>query len=227
MPNLNSALSLSPSRLDDDTYIDPHPKPKPPNDGKSLNENLSPRRRYLEANVGRPWSKVYAEICANLDSRKATGLHILQHLKDFVIVDTWLDGKTVMACPGRFRLAGPVYGLYVHPVSGLLRKGPRITFRLREKSVDQVWLDANTVCRLVDGVWLRFEYAVRKPDDIAEVVRNHEDQPERNREHGLKQPGDRRIIRYRDLHPGEARFLVRSRHCTRREIAQMLSGSRA
>ena len=63
---------------------------------KSLNENLAPLRRYLERNVGRPWSKVYAEICATLDSRKATGLHILQHLRDFVACDTWLDGRTVM-----------------------------------------------------------------------------------------------------------------------------------
>src|SRR5438309_9686382 len=29
---------------------------------KWLNENLAPLRRYLESNVGRPWSKVYAEI---------------------------------------------------------------------------------------------------------------------------------------------------------------------
>ena len=34
-------------------------------DPKSLNENLSPLRRYLERQVGRPWDKVYPKLpCA-------------------------------------------------------------------------------------------------------------------------------------------------------------------
>src|SRR5258708_6659787 len=118
--NLKSALTLDPSRIADEAYIDP-PGPRRSAE-KSLNENLSPLRRYLQSNVGRPWSKVYAEIRATLDSGKATGLHILQHLCDFVACDTWLDGRTVMvwgsgnSCPRRTQ---PVTGLYVHPVSGL------------------------------------------------------------------------------------------------------------
>jgi hypothetical protein len=102
-------------------------------------------------------------------------------------------------------------------------KGPGLPFDPARRRWSKVWLDANTLCRLIDGVWFRFEYADRKPDDIAEVVRYHEDQPERNREHGLRQPGDRRIIRYRDLHPRERRFLARSCQCTRKEIARILS----
>src|SRR6185437_7346824 len=34
-----------------------------------LNENLQPLRRYLRAQLGRPWDKVYSEICARIDRR--------------------------------------------------------------------------------------------------------------------------------------------------------------
>jgi hypothetical protein len=218
--NRKSALALDPRRIDDDRYIDP-PEPRY-SDGKSLNENLAPLRRYLESNAGRPWSKVYAEIRANLDGRKATGLHILQHLSHLVEMDTWLDGRTVMVWERwGINRARPVTGLYVHPASGLLLNAPNRRERRSPKPVTQLWIDANTVYRLVDGVWYRFEYALRGANEIAEVVRFHEDQPKRNLQYGLAAPGDRKVIRYRDLPPQEARYLVRSRQCTRQEIANI------
>ena len=60
-------------------------------DRKSLNENLAPLKRYLDKQVGRPWNKVYSEIRANLDTRKATQLHILQHLRDYVQTHCWME----------------------------------------------------------------------------------------------------------------------------------------
>jgi hypothetical protein len=33
---------------------------------KALNENLAPLRRYLLKQIGRPWNKVFSEICQNL-----------------------------------------------------------------------------------------------------------------------------------------------------------------
>ena len=218
--NHKSALTLDPGRIEDDRYIDP---PRPRHSGeKSLNENLSPLRRYLESNVGRPWSKVYAEISATLDPRKATGLHILQHLRDFVSCNTWIEGRTVMVSR-RWGRGGPeaVTGLYVHPVSGLLRRAPDRKYVGWTKPVTELALDPNTVCRLVDEIWYCFEYAVRDPNAIAEVVRFHEDQPARNQKYGLEAPGDRRVIRYRDLPPEQARYLARRRQCTRQEIAEL------
>src|SRR5262249_30329908 len=185
--NGKSALTLDPCRVADDAYIDP-PAPRHSRE-KSLNENLAPLRRYLESNVGRPWSKVYSEVRATLDSRKATGLHILQHLRDFVAVDTWLDGRTVMMW-GRWSIwTQPVTGLYVHPVPGLLRRAPDPEKPRRSRPVTELSLEANVVCRLVNGVWYRFEYAERDPDDIAEVARFHADQPARNEKYGLRAPG--------------------------------------
>src|SRR5438045_7109980 len=34
---------------------------------KSFNEHLGPLRRFLDSNVGRPWDKVYSEICKHVD----------------------------------------------------------------------------------------------------------------------------------------------------------------
>ena len=187
---------------------------------KSLNENLAPLRRYLVRNVGRPWSKIYGEISAVLDSRKATGFHVLQHLPDFVATDTWMEGRTIMMSR-RWGGAQPVNGLYVHPGSGLLRRAPDPEKVGRTKPVTELSLEPNTVCRLIDQVWYRFEYAVRDPNEIAEVVRFHADQPARNQKYGLEAPGDRRVIRYRDLPLTQGRYLARRRQCSRQEIAEL------
>ena len=88
-----------------------------------MNENLSPLRRYLESQVGRPWDKVYSEIRANLDARKATGLHILQHLDCYVERNCVQDGTAIMTLRGGMLVR--VRDLYVHPKSGLLRKAKR------------------------------------------------------------------------------------------------------
>lgn len=87
---------------------------------KALNENLAPLRRYLERQVGRPWDKVYSEIRAHLDARKATGLHILQHLEDYVDVNCVQEGDITLTL--RAGMFTRVRDLYVHPKTGLLRK---------------------------------------------------------------------------------------------------------
>src|SRR5437763_3866561 len=44
--------------------------------GKYFTDVLGPLERFLRTNIGRPWDKVYSELCAGLDKRKTTGLHI-------------------------------------------------------------------------------------------------------------------------------------------------------
>ena len=82
-----------------------------------------PLRRYLESQVGRPWDNVYSEIRANLDARKATGLHILQHLDGYVDRNCIQEGTAILARRGGMLMR--VRDLYVHPGSGLLRKAKR------------------------------------------------------------------------------------------------------
>src|SRR6187200_294248 len=49
---------------------------------KVFNENLAPLRRFLQSNVGRPWDKVYAEICQHVDRGNVVQKHVITHLFD-------------------------------------------------------------------------------------------------------------------------------------------------
>jgi len=54
------------------------------NSRKWLNENLTPLRRFLEKQVGRPWNKVHAELLQGIDQRNTVQQHILTHIENFV-----------------------------------------------------------------------------------------------------------------------------------------------
>jgi hypothetical protein len=78
---------------------------------KELNENLAPLRRFLHAQAGRPWNKVYAEIAQTIDRRSAIGLHVLQHLTDFVDLHPDQEHRFYRHTD-----------LFVDPATGILRK---------------------------------------------------------------------------------------------------------
>jgi hypothetical protein len=128
---------------------------------KELNENLAPLRRYLMGQIGRPWRKVYGEIRQSIDARSAIGLHVLQHLEDFVSLHTALEDGVVV-CARRWCRRGPVSGLYVHPVSGLLRfskyKPSLLTPRSDDPEPNFVRVNANVEYEKIDGYWYRMEY---------------------------------------------------------------------
>jgi len=88
---------------------------------KWFTDVLGPLERYLRSNVGRPWDKVYSEICAGLDKRKATGLHIFQHMEQFVEKNCYIgsDGKPYANPEG-----WDVRWFYVHPRTRLLCQAP-------------------------------------------------------------------------------------------------------
>jgi hypothetical protein len=92
---------------------------------KYLNENLSPLRRFLEAQVGRPWNKVYAELSENLKSTSTVQQHVRDHVEDFVAVKTRMCAGEVRVTERRGRekaLKDADQPLYVHPRTGLLRR---------------------------------------------------------------------------------------------------------
>src|ERR1700742_529715 len=63
---------------------------------RELNENLAPLRRFLRSQVGRPWNKVFSEICAGIDRRNTVQQHIHQHIHGFIAVDVGVyDGQWV------------------------------------------------------------------------------------------------------------------------------------
>lgn len=92
---------------------------------RRLNENLAPLRRYLHAQTGRPWNKVFSEICAGIDRRNTVQQHIHQHIRDFIAIDVDVRGGQLIDLEARwgFRGGGSVIyqGLYVDPRTGLIR----------------------------------------------------------------------------------------------------------
>jgi hypothetical protein len=120
---------------------------------KSLNENLSPLKRWLQAQVNRPWDQVYSELSANIDRRNTVQEHIYAHLDQLVERQTWLAGGKVIALGGWPKLFRPIeqsYAkLYVHPVSGILRcnEGAASWRRDRDELRNQTIVKAQAVCR--------------------------------------------------------------------------------
>ncbi len=94
---------------------------------KRLNENLSPLRRYLEKQVGRPWNKVYSEISAVLRADSTVQKHVRDHLWDFVKLHPQTVHLSVYPREGgriREETAWP-QPLYVDPKDGILKRSAR------------------------------------------------------------------------------------------------------
>jgi hypothetical protein len=164
--NNESRLSLPPSEIrraaeDVDDY-DGGPSRLRGNRSKSFNEHLAPLKRFLRAQAGRPWDKVYAEICASIDGRSATGLHVLQHIQDFVASEVMEIGG-VLYQMRRFRIY-PVTGLYVHPRTGILcvlKSKPR--HAPKAKAPELIRTDDTLEFRKLNGLWFRLEYRLTEP----------------------------------------------------------------
>jgi len=83
---------------------------------KTINENPNPLRRFLWANVGRPWNDIHSEVCSRVDARSVSGMNVRNHLK-------WMVEKQVMMVNGEpYSLRGyHLYKeLYVNPETGIL-----------------------------------------------------------------------------------------------------------
>jgi hypothetical protein len=142
-------------------------------DYRELNENLNPLRRYLHSQVGRPWSKVFSEICANIDRRNTVQQHIHQHINQFIATRVGLrDGRLIDFSNGRcVPLDGLHYPeLFVDPRSGLVRltnsdlawKQARAERRRRrdtELAARRRVLDENTLLLNLNDVWFRVDIA--------------------------------------------------------------------
>lgn len=95
-------------------------------DRKELSDNLSPLWRYLDGQVGRPWNAVWSEICERLDFRSVLGFHVKSHIDQHVERHVRIINGRAHAT-ARFSSLGwaPVFGMYVHPDTGLLERGHR------------------------------------------------------------------------------------------------------
>lgn len=93
-------------------------------DARSLNENLSPLRRYLQRQVGRHWDAIYSDISARLRVSSAVQQHVRDHIWDYVerFVTLGDHGAVFTEAHGFLRRAGRLTPgtLYIHPKTGRL-----------------------------------------------------------------------------------------------------------
>lgn len=134
---------------------------------KYLTDNLKPLERYLHKQVGRPWDKVYSELCKRLDRSTVSGMHVFSHIHQFVkgfiepgkdnyyysqIIFEQIGKRMVPHLSGNHgRSNRPLYNvLFIHPSTGILTLAkPKIDVK---PSVSQV--DMNGVhYRKIDEVW--------------------------------------------------------------------------
>jgi hypothetical protein len=148
---------------------------------KEFTDVLGPLIGFLRKNVGRPWDRVYSELCGGLDKRKVTGLHIFQHLEDFVETNCcFVEGKPCHV--GGWGGGYAVRWFYVHPRSGLLcqappkRPGARKARRAAalEEEVTFLRVNEETGYRKHEDIWYRVKLRrihVRswRPEDVVPV----------------------------------------------------------
>lgn len=134
---------------------------------KSLNEHLSPLRRYLAAKVGQRWDKIFADVCRYLDRNSAVQDHVRDHLEDYVAIHVVELNGQLFESGRRY----PIYSLfYVCPRTGILKKNSKSWTRWRFTRSNKFpirFVDDLTGLIREDGVWYIIEFQVvprcRKP----------------------------------------------------------------
>ncbi len=146
---------------------------------KSLNENLAPLRRYLLSQVGRKWNDVYSDIRKNLRPRRATHLHVLQHLEQMVVTHVvMIDGQPHRPYHDSYRGLTPLSPrrwsdvVWVDPTSGLLRRVVVPPKPRDEDDPDVVNVNRTTAYRRLKGVWYRVTLSEIPPPGLYEQTRD-------------------------------------------------------
>lgn len=130
---------------------------------KMLNENLSPLRRYLARQVGRPWNKIYSEIARHLRPDNTVQQHVRDHLTDFVAINPRRQSGRLFGLDGsKERFDRPWFEpFYVDPKDGLLKRTDRLPeARVRRHArrappapPDRIALGPDRELRCLDGLW--------------------------------------------------------------------------
>ena len=157
---------------------------------KWLNENLAPLKRYLMKQAGRPWSKVYSEICENLDADNTVKQHVRDHLQDFVVTKVaigrkgeWMNGNE---WPGWRASDAPWrQPLYVDPNDGILKRSDKLWKKMRidptphwrKRREDRYAadpnirrIDGNSELHCVGGIWYEVKFRTCAHVRASEVV---------------------------------------------------------
>ncbi len=146
---------------------------------KYLNENLAPLGRWLASQVNRPWDKVYAELCENIDRRNIVQEHIFAHLENFVAYKTRLEGDVIVARSSAWEgtyvpIDRTWQGMFVHPRTGILltnrariqrarANGERQRRETTATAAQMRYLSESTLCLRINDAWFVVEIAPLPP----------------------------------------------------------------
>lgn len=89
-------------------------------DCKHMNWSNGPLKGFLRANIGRPWDKVWSEICERADSRSFLGYQLRDNFRWIVETQVVIEDGVVYAKDGHRKYKLERNGFYVHPETGLL-----------------------------------------------------------------------------------------------------------
>lgn len=103
---------------------------------KMFSDLLGPVERWTRAQVGRPWNKVFSELCRTFDRRKTTQRHVVEHICGRI---GWVALNVVRDADGLWRPLGrssawSVPEFYVHPRTGLLCRQERPSWKRRRSN---------------------------------------------------------------------------------------------
>src|SRR5271167_774084 len=145
--------------------------------GRSFNENLSPLRGAIRANVGKRWDTFYSELCKNFDKRSVINQHILTHLFDYVEREVYVEDGELWVHASRYsrssdiKLRDSTYTEYfVDPRDGIMKKNKwykgdkarkdRKAAEARAAALAVTrWIDEDNVLRNIEGIWFHFTLA--------------------------------------------------------------------
>ena len=192
---------------------------------RALNENLAPLQRYLRSQVGRPWSKVFSEISANIDRRNTVQQHIYQHIDGFIAIQVEIRAGRPVDLKDQRQFpswgAGIYQPLYVDPRTGLIRindrhrawKSPIVEQRERrqaEIAKRRRVVDEHTMLLLLDDIWYRVGVEALSAESRYDVVLH--------RKVSRAEPDDRRQCEH--LYGSAALYAVSKQQLSRRELKE-------
>jgi len=147
---------------------------------KGQTDLLGPLKRWLRAQVSRPWNDIYSEACAVIKPDSVMRAHVKTHLLELVERHTFMhDGKVCVldiGYPGRGivpieerRYVWTMF--FVHPETDLLQVIPQISrrvWRTREPQtpVTVRWLKKNIALQKIRGLWFECHFEV-VPVDVS------------------------------------------------------------
>jgi len=144
---------------------------------KNFNENLSPLRGAIRANIGKRWDTFYSDLCKNFDKRSVINQHILEHLFQYVEREVYVEDGELWVKTGAYSNRGDVKlrnststEYFVDPRDGIMKKNKwyggdkaskarRAAKQAKAELEITRWIDDDNVLHNIDGVWFHFTLA--------------------------------------------------------------------